>query len=669
MLLKTLIFIGIILATCAFFQCKTDSPGDELEKNLRLAGRNRGALEQVLQHYQARPEDSLQLRAATLLLSNIDQSFYYEGAWLHQYDVIFEQTAMRSEQEIQALKDSLLALIGSSQAAKIEKPQDLQTLSAKYFIHNIDEAFAAWQQAPWRDQVSFSTFCNYVLPYRNFSEKPEDWRPVLKNKYEYLLKDSNNLSLDIVSCKINEDLKSWFRYSDCFHDYPGRLSVSNLMKGQRGNCADMAGLAAYCMRALGVPVSIDFTPQWGNHKDGHVWNSLIINEKESLPFLGAEGNPGEYTTLAEGEGKIAKVFRRVLAAQENSVASRARRAGAKELPILLQNPRLMDVTALYTRTYHVKLPIQNRRQKFVYLCTAGKGTWEAIEGSAIDAQGMATFENMGHNILYNPMFFKNGAYTQAGVPFIITYEGQLKMLPAQESNLEKVRLHRISTFKRSDAKWEFAQYFHNSRLEGANKPDFSDAVILYTIKEPMQRWHIGQLGGPALRDRLEQEQLWEEAKINDSKSYRYVRLIFPDKQFCKVGELEIRGAGNQRLSGTPIGTVPHPAWAFDGVPGYSIIDETPQGAQWVGLDFGKPQQINHFRYLPANGEQAVQVGKTYQLFVWKGAWKSLGIKKADQHTLEFDAVPTQALFWLHCKDCGDLMERPFTYENGKQIWW
>ena len=37
--------------------------------------------------------------------------------------------------------------------------------------------------------------------------------------------------------------------------------------------------------------------------------------------------------------------------------------------------------------------------------------------------------------------------------------------------------------------------------------------------------------------------------------------------------------------------------------------------------------------------------------------------------LNFEKVPTNALFWLHCKDCGETFERPFTYENHRQIWW
>lgn len=673
MALKLLIYLNILLTAALFFQCQaaqSDTSTAALEKNLRRAGRNRKELEKVLQYYQGRPEDSLKFQAAIILLSNIDQNLYYKGEALDKYNAIFEQTATRSEQEIMVLKDSLIAIVGSPEALEIKAQQDLQTLSSDYLIQNIEEAFAAWQETPWRDSVSFNSFCNYILPYHNFNEKPENWRRLLKNRYQYLLKHKDkDLTPAFVSCDINDDLKSWFRYSEQFDDYPGRLSISQLLKGQRGNCSDMSNLAAYSARALGIPVAIDYTPQWGNYHDGHVWNAVILNEQESLSFLGAEANPGEYTGLPEGESKIAKVFRRTLVVQENSVAARAAHVGEIKLPTYIQNARLQDVTPIYTKTYTVTIPVKNRKKKFVYLCIAKQNMWEAIEGSAINAQGNATFSNVGHNILYNPMFYDNGNYTSAGMPFILTYEGQLKMLPADQSATETVQLTRIFPFKRSDAKWKFAEYYKNARLEGANQPDFSDAQTLFTITNPLEKWHIGQVGGPTQRDRLEYENLWEKGVVTNSKPHRYVRLIFAEKQFCKVGELEILGADDKPLTGKAIGSVQHPAWAFDGVPGYSIIDESAQGGHWVGLDLGKAQIINALRYLPATGEHAIRPGKTYQLFYWDDHWKSLGIQKANQHLMTFDKVPSQALLWLHCKDCNNAFERPFTYENGKQIWW
>jgi hypothetical protein len=219
-------------------------------------------------------------------------------------------------------------------------------------------------------------------------------------------------------------------------------------------------------------------------------------------------------------------------------------------------------------------------------------------------------------------------------------------------------------------KWEYAEHLHHARLEGANNPDFKDPVTLKTLDEPMKRWEVMQRGGISQRDRLEYETLWEEVSLTHPKPYRYLRLIFPEKQFLKVGELAFyETAKPTPLSGTPLGSVAHPEWAFDGTDGYSLIDESPQGAQWVGVDFGKPVVVSRLRYLPACGPNQVTPGNTYELFYWSGKWQSLGVQTATKHTLTYPKVPVGVLFRLHCRDCEANFDRPFTYENGKQIWW
>ena len=64
----------------------------------------------------------------------------------------------------------------------------------------------------------------------------------------------------------------------------------------------------------------------------------------------------------------------------------------------------------------------------------------------------------------------------------------------------------------------------------------------------------------------------------------------------------------------------------------------------------------------------VKPGKTYELFVWKKEWQSLGKKGAGNEPVTFDSVPAGRLYWLVEEDSRRL-ERIFTVENGKQVWW
>ena len=35
------------------------------------------------------------------------------------------------------------------------------------------------------------------------------------------------------------------------------------------------------MRSAGIPIAVDFTPQWAEHGMGHTWSALLTNEKIS----------------------------------------------------------------------------------------------------------------------------------------------------------------------------------------------------------------------------------------------------------------------------------------------------------------------------------------------------------------------------------------------------
>ena len=50
---------------------------------------------------------------------------------------------------------------------------DIETVKAHLLIENIDLAFKAFEEQPWKDEVSFDDFCEYILPYRVGDEKPE----------------------------------------------------------------------------------------------------------------------------------------------------------------------------------------------------------------------------------------------------------------------------------------------------------------------------------------------------------------------------------------------------------------------------------------------------------------------------------------------------------------
>jgi hypothetical protein len=64
----------------------------------------------------------------------------------------------------------------------------------------------------------------------------------------------------------------------------------------------------------------------------------------------------------------------------------------------------------------------------------------------------------------------------------------------------------------------------------------------------------------------------------------------------------------------------------------------------------------------------VSPGKSYELFYWDGKWVSLGKRTAGAEPVTFDSVPSNRLLWL-VEEGSRKLERIFTIEEGRQVWW
>jgi hypothetical protein len=476
--------------------------------------------------------------------------------------------------------------------------------------------------------------------------------------------------MEDICCALVDDERRWFKYTEAFHNYPAAISISHIIEGHRGDCREMTNLAAYSARALGVPVAIDYTPQWGNHYSGHIWNSLIVNDSSSLSFIGVEGKPGDYTSVTRGEGKLAKAYRYSQKIIETSFAARAGTMGINEVPKTIANPRIIDVTPLYTETKDFTLKIKGKNGTPVYLCIFHGGDWRAMDGGFI-VENEVSFKQIGCNILYLPMFYNSKKHKPAGPPVIVQYEGGLREIKTDHEEPRTIKIYRKYPFKRYRTKWNLSQYLISARFEGSNTPDFSNPALLYQAPEPMKWYYKNDINGRTVRDGIQYEQLWEQTPIYHADSFRYVRMKAGDNIPFKLGELEFyAGPDTVLVKGKPMGNLPRPERAFDGVPGYSIVKEDElEKDRWVGLDLGEKKAISKIRYLATNDKNEITPNKIYELYYWKDKWISLGSQIANAHYLEFTGVPGGGLYWLNCIDCSSAEERPFTIENNKQVWW
>ena len=135
-----------------------------LEVALQSAGNNRGELNKVLYHYRKCSADSLKYKAACFLIENIPFCFYSDGEQLENYRSYYAWLKTSKGKTPEQVADSVKKVFGSMQVSKNKR--DIIEVDSAYLCRNIDWAFKVWQEQPWGKNISFETFCEYILPYR-----------------------------------------------------------------------------------------------------------------------------------------------------------------------------------------------------------------------------------------------------------------------------------------------------------------------------------------------------------------------------------------------------------------------------------------------------------------------------------------------------------------------
>ncbi len=447
---------------------------------------------------------------------------------------------------------------------------------------------------------------------------------------------------------------------DCYNVKMGLISPvfyggnepSLLINMKKGLCYDYSVLATYIFRSLGIPSGIDFTPQWANQSFGHDWNIIFGTNNKMQDY--SIGDPGEILGehFKNKKRKKSKVFRETYAKQQNTPAMYK---NEEEIPDLFWNSLIKDVSHEYLDCADVIVPLKIMppgAKKFVYLCNFDNRDWVPVHwGKITGTQGI--FTNMGKDVAYMPMYYENGELFPIAEPFIFTKEGKVTYLIPDTIHTQKMILKRKYTEQNIAGR---GKLLLDGKFQVANKPDFSDSITVHVIKNTP-------------------EVCYNRVDLKLKESYQYFRFLAPKSSSgAGIAELEIYSKNNvEKLQGKITGNGDCPAGfelknVFDGKPlTYYRCNQSDKGE--AGMDFEKPVQISHFRFLPRNYDNFIREGEEYELFYWNQKWISLGKQKgtATQY-LEYTNAPKNALFWLRNLTKGR-EERIFTYENGKQVWW
>ncbi|EIY31358.1 hypothetical protein HMPREF1062_02544 [Bacteroides cellulosilyticus CL02T12C19] len=625
----------LFLVFLFFMSCnsRTDNPF-QIREGLSKAGDNCKQLEGVLEHYSKNPADSLKLKAAQFLIANMEGKYseYYNTPWQNIASALYRWNDIPDEERLLVKHDW----------GELKVEEDVKFITSEYLINNIELAFKVWMEQPWGKNISFDVFCEEILPYRVGKEPLENWR----EKILIAFADMNNYFKEhpditaVEACgMVNKQLPAFTWVST---PMPA-MNYSMLMSTPRGTCDEMGALAIFVMRALGIPVTRDFTIQWPNRKLGHSWNSVCDSSGTHISFMGVETNPGDYhlgTRLRKS-----KVYRNTFARQNHI------NEADSLIPFELKNRYMKDVSSEYDGcNFNVELPIINLADvgKYVYLLSMGKEA-SAVVGWGQIEDGKMSFSDIGKNVLYLPVSYQNDEYTPAGYPFRLDDSGQLRVF---QPDMEKCETLIVSDAGK-DHPWLYRM--QQGVFEGANRMDFYDKKVLYIIKD---------MPGSD----------YEKVGITDLTPYRYLRYVSPKGGHCNVSEIQFWGKNGRKLDGRRIGT--SGSWynspatkdkAFDDDI-YTYFDAAEADYAWTGLDLGTPQVLAEIHYLPRIEDNRIIHGNRYELYYWNGDdWKVLEKKTAEMNRVHFQ-VPSNAVFYLRNATNDTESNKYFMVKDGKQVW-
>ncbi|MDR6942945.1 hypothetical protein [Mucilaginibacter pocheonensis] len=432
----------------------------EVTTTLSLSGDNRSEIEKVIKYFKGEG-NATKLKAAYYLIAKMKDQYHPSGTGVKNYDALFRKLVHTKEEDKKnyvKIWDSLKTNnFPRGNIGRIEYSLDVKTTKARFLINHINAAFIAWQQ-PWTKDLTFDEFCEWILPYKLADERPNDWMDQIQHSHHWLIDSMKGNSDAYKACLLlNEELKQNFKIRS--FPFPFDPNFAELDSVRSAKCVHATQYTAYLMRAMGVPIVMDFTQYWGNLNGGHQWNALIYHHKP-IPFVGSESDPGKTKIELAFQRRRAKVFRRTFTAQSSSLP--VINYGDEDVPVNLNSSHIADVTDDYVPVSDVTIrkSKQLKDANIYYLFVFNKHVWRPIFwGVAPTNSNSIVFRKMGRNILYLPGRFNKGKTIPISAPFILDTDGKICFLNTTPKSNTKLQIDKKSPLGPSITKGKSYELF------------------------------------------------------------------------------------------------------------------------------------------------------------------------------------------------------------------
>ncbi|MBR6286770.1 MAG: transglutaminase domain-containing protein [Bacteroidaceae bacterium] len=604
-------------------------------------------------HYAA---DAQKQEAVKFIMDNIDYHASVKSSVQNVYYKRLAEIERRFKypdciRPIYELADS----IRLSMEDDFRRVPDSDCVSVDYLVRNIDSAFEHWRKGTFARHLSFDEFCEYLLPYKLTNENVTEWRDGLYKTYKRGVEsispiDDKNHSAYWGATQINDILKQ-----DKVHIYSlpyvgnVNLPMSVLENLRMGTCNDYAFKTAYVMRACGIPVCVDFTPQWPTRPHGHHWNVVLDNSGRNIPFMGAESNPGY---PCKDDYIYGKVYRYTYSVQKDGLFWKNREVREK-VPANLNIPFMKDVTSEYTKCIELTVGFKDNSSAghhFAYLANFSNRNWIPVDFAEIK-DGKAKFRNVGRGAVYLPVLW-NGRAVQSGYPVLVSENGEVSQIKPDCNHTINLMLNR--KYPVLSRVFSYSKRMRNAVFEASDDSSFAHSTTIAKI-----------VRNPEMR--------LDSVMTNSRNKSRYIRYISPLRSHCNVAELQFYD-GNKRLHPVSVGndgwTAPNSAIenAFDDN-FLTFYESERSNSCYLQVDFGHPVSVTKIKYMPRNDDNYVTPGHRYRLDYYDAdGTKTIENIVATSDRLTFKNVPSNALYILHDLTAGK-EERIFMIEDGRIRWY
>ena len=416
---------------------KNDGYPIEVMKSLDKAGNNRDVLISVLEHYH---NDSLKLKAAEYLITNMKGHYGYEGWELDSLNLFLENfDGLNKKFKLDSV--DLQKWTGVS-FFLLPRKQDLQNIPSKLLISNIDHSFKRWKEKPWNKNLSFEDFCELLLPFCIGDDRLSDWRELYSEKYEKWL-DSVYTGTDAVEAArvlCDTILKEGWSYNDQLQT-PHRDAVS-LLETRVGYNRDWCDRFLYAMRACGIPATIDMALNSQDRNTTYQWIVIRDNKSGSFVPFAIEKMKIDDLEIPDIPWALGKVYRLTYKSQEDRM-NKIR--DIQSLPMRINNTFLKDVTSDYFGDNEVEVRVRLEPDQKVYLGVWNQGEWRIDDSGNHTTEPVATFTNIEPGVIFVPVKLENDVFVPCGHGFYYGKDSEVHILRPDTLSYETVRLNKIKS--------------------------------------------------------------------------------------------------------------------------------------------------------------------------------------------------------------------------------